>query len=119
MSNGNRFRVWPLFLSLLSLAGCAGGSSVEPQKSRFEREFERYLSLPHQKAIALAGDIHGEWTYGYGCAFRSKGPAIDMAFEECHRRMRTLERPSQCRLYAVGNEIVEGDAELEARYGRD
>jgi hypothetical protein len=25
---------------------------------------------------------------------------------------------SECRLYAVGNEIIEGNPELEARYGR-
>jgi hypothetical protein len=52
----------PILLIILS---CASSS---PRKSEFEREFERYLSLPHQKVMAIAGDPKGRWVYGYGYA---------------------------------------------------
>lgn len=94
---------------------CAGGG---PPKPLFERHYERYRSQPHQKAMAIAGDLHGEWTYGYGYAFKSTGLAIDQAFETCNARRRKLEGVGECRLYAVGNEVVDGNPELEARYGR-
>jgi hypothetical protein len=34
------------------------------------------------------------------------------------RSLCNMDVASQCRLYAVGNEIIEGNPELEARYGR-
>lgn len=95
-------------------AGCASG----PPKSEFERHFERYRSQPHQRAMAIAGQPDGTWTYGYGYAFKSTGLAIDKAFEGCNRRRKNRSVPSECRLYAVGNEIVDGNPELKARYDR-
>ena len=99
---------------LSALVSCATG----PPKSAFERAFIRYRSQPHQKAMVLAGDVEGEWTFGTGYAWSTPGEAIDKAFEVCHSRKKDLSVPAECRLYAVGNEIVEGNAELEARYGR-
>jgi hypothetical protein len=118
MNRENPSLVFSISLALAVLAGSAGCSTAAPRKSEFDRHFERYLSQPHQKAMAIAGDFNGEWTYGYGYAFRSTGLAIDKAFEECNRRRHDLNVPSECRLYAVGNQIVEGNPELEARYGR-
>ena len=73
--------------------------------------------MAHQMAMALAGDLRSEWTYGYGYGFVSKGMAIDRAFEECNRRRHDLHVVSECRLYAVGNDVIEGDPQLEALYG--
>jgi len=100
-------------IAAATASACAGSG---PTKTQFERHYERYLSESHQKAMAIAGDLGGEWTYGY--RFRSTGLAIDHAFEECNRRRHDLKVVSECRLYAVGNEVVEGNPELEARYGR-
>jgi hypothetical protein len=105
-------------IALAALAASAGCSAAGPRKSEFERHFERYLSQPYQKAMAIAGDLTAEWTYGYGYGFKSTGLAIDKAFEECNRRKRDLNVLFDCRLYAVGNQIVEGNPELEARYGQ-
>jgi len=105
--------------ALVAVAFTVGCGTPAPVKSRFEREFSRYLSASHQKAMAVAGDLEGEWTFGYGYRFRSTGLAIDKAFEECNRRRHDLSFEAECRLYAVGNEIVEGNPELEARYRRD
>jgi hypothetical protein len=103
------------FSAVAAGSGCAGSG---PPKTLFERHYERYLSESHQKAMAIAGDLDGEWTYGYGYRFASTGLAIDKAFEECNRRRHDLNVVAECRLYAVGNEVVEGNPELEARYGR-
>jgi hypothetical protein len=103
-------------LAVAALAASAGCGASGPRKSEFERHFERYLSQPHQKAMAIAGDLNAEWTYGYGYSFKSTGLAIDKAFEECNRRRHDLNVLSDCRLYAVGNEVIEGNPELKARY---
>ncbi len=56
-----------------ALVACASG----PPKSAFERAFIRYRSQPHQKAMVVAGDVEGEWTFGFGCAWSTPGQAID------------------------------------------
>jgi hypothetical protein len=93
-----------LAMALLAHAGCA--SRGEPRKTRFEREFERYLSLPHQKAMVIAGSPDGRWVYGYGYSFLSKGMAQDTAMEQCNVRKRSLGPGAECVIYAIGNEIV-------------
>ena len=117
MARSSRTLAWFIPAALAALAGSAACSTTDPPKSQFERHFERYLSASHQKAMAIAGDLNGEWTYGYGFAFKATGLAIDTAFVECNRRKHHLEISSECRLYAVGNEVIEGNPELEARYG--
>jgi len=96
--------VWScvLFTATALLAGCAGG----PQKTRFEREFQRYLSLPNQKAMAVAGDPDGRWVYGSGYAFMSSGMALDQAMEVCNTRKRSIGPDAVCRAYAIGSRIV-------------
>jgi hypothetical protein len=118
MRRPNSARALSIFLASAVLSTSAACSTAGPRKSEFERHFERYLSQSHQKAMAIAGDLDGEWTYGYGYRWRSTVLAIDKAFEECNRRRHDMDVVSECRLYAVGNEIIEGNPELEARYGR-
>lgn len=81
-------------------------TSSTPRKSRFEREFERYLSLPHQRAMAIAGDPNGHWAFGYGYASASKGLAQDAALEQCNTRKRSLGPDATCVIYAIGNDVV-------------
>lgn len=90
-------------LPFLHLAACASSS---PPKSRFEREFQRYLSLPNQKVMAIAGDPEGRWVYGYGYAFMSSGQAEVAAIEQCRTRRRQVGPDTECVVYAVGGRVV-------------
>ena len=118
MTAGSGMRSFVASISLLGawVLACATDA---PPKSAFERHYERYLSAAHQKAMAIAGDLEGEWTFGYGYRTSSTILAIDRAFEECNRRRKDLSVAAECRLYAVGNEVVEGNPELERRYRRE
>jgi hypothetical protein len=91
------------FLLFVMMLSCA---SSTPRKSRFEREFERYLSLPNQKAMAIAGDPNLRWVCGYGYASASKGLAQDAALEQCNTRKRSLGPDASCVIYAIGNDVV-------------
>ncbi len=94
-------------LALPFALGCASG----PEKSRFEREYQRYLSLPHQRVMAVAGDPEGRWVYGTAYSHRSTGEAATRAMEQCNVRKRTIGPDAVCRFYAIGNRVVwEGDA---------
>lgn len=103
-----------LAVILAGTAGCALG----PPKPTFQRRFDRYRSLPGSKAMAVAGDLHGQFASGFGYGWLSTGLAIDKAFEECNVWRRSLRVASKCRLYAVDDQVVEGNPTLEARYGR-
>jgi len=100
----------------LGLAALACSTTGAPP-SLFERHYQRYLSQPHQKAMALAGDLAGAWTYGYGSGYETPGLAIDRAMEICNARRHDLTIVDECRIYAVGNRVVEGDPELRSRFG--
>ncbi len=112
--NDRRAATLPLVLLAISLcSGCAaGGGGLAP--SRFQREFQRYLSLPHQKAFAVAGDREDNYVFGYSYGWRGPELARDDALEQCNIRRRSLGEEAECRIYAVGNEILwqrAGDAE--------
>ena len=91
-----------LVLIAVLIGGCAGG----PPKSRFEREYQRYLSLPNQKAMAVAGDPNGRWVYGYGYGARSSGMAEVSEMEQCNVRRREIGPDAECRIYAKGSRVV-------------
>jgi hypothetical protein len=90
-------------LLTIVLADC---SSPAPHPSRFEREFQQYVSLPPHKVFVIAGDPEGEFVYGYGYKFLSVIQAQDRAMEQCNIRKRTLRAPTECVVYAVDNEVV-------------
>lgn len=90
-------------LCCLLVAACA---SPGEKRSRFEREFQRYLSLPNQKVMAIAGDPDGRWVYGYGYAHRSSGQAEVAAIEQCNLRRRSVGPEAECVVYAIGSRVV-------------
>ena len=81
--------VFGLVVAWASGAGCST-SGGGPERSPFEREFQRYLSLPHQKAFAVAGDPEGRFVFGYGYGWKAPGLARDDALEQCNVRRRSL-----------------------------
>jgi len=106
-------------LALLSLSALLAGCTTDaPKKSLFERRFERYRSVALPKAMAVAGDLDGVWAAGYAHRGTSAGLSIIEALERCDRNRSRFGIAAECRIYAVGNQIVEGNPELEARYRR-
>ncbi len=77
-----------------------------PGESRFQREFQRYLSLPNQKVFVIAGDPEGAWVHGYAYKERSQIEAQDSAMEQCNVRRKELSVPSECVVYAIGRDVV-------------
>ncbi len=107
-------------LALLSLSILAASCATDaPKKTPFERQFERYRSVALPKAMAVAGDLTGVWAAGHAHRGTSAGLAIVDALERCDRSRHRFGITTECRIYAVGNQIVEGNPELEARYRRE
>lgn len=94
------------FVAILSTLALVACTSSGPKKNRFEREFQRYLSMPNQKAMAIAGDPNGRWVYGYGYAAGSSGHAEVTAMEACNRRRNSLGPDAECSVYAIGSKVV-------------
>ena len=88
---------------------CARGpmGNPIPEQSRFAKEWDRYLTLPGAKAMALAGDVEITFTMGYAWGLEDDEAAIERARVECivRRALRNLE--PQCRIHAVGNRVLD------------
>lgn len=95
--------------------GCATSGTRAELLAR--SRFQRYLSLPHRKALAVAWDGSGEIVSGYSYGSISTGLAVDRALEECRRRREHLDNPSECTLVAVGNRTIAEDPELRRLFG--
>jgi hypothetical protein len=93
---------------LLLATACAGSPRPEPHAGVAKR-WGGYLSMPHQRAFAMAGDPNGHWlgstVGGYGSPAEAKREALRRCEHE--RAARRMEAP--CRIYAVGHQIVWDD----------
>lgn len=99
----------PLAFTLIALvawAAIAGSCTNGPRPSRFELAYQRYLSLPHQRAFVIAGDPEGIWVGGYGYGYRSALKAQDRAMELCNVRKHRVGEDAKCVVYALGNKVV-------------
>jgi hypothetical protein len=102
------------FLALLvaaaPLAGCrrsAGPIGIPlKQTSQFENEMQRYRGFDPHKAIAVAGDVGGRYAMGYAQGLRSREAAIAEALAYCEQRRKDRRIEAECRLHAVGDEVV-------------
>ncbi len=79
------------------------------KKGAFGRTLERYLFFAPSKAVALARDSSGPWAFGYSSRQSSVSHAVERAIDECATRADRFRGQLECRLYAVGNDIVWGD----------
>lgn len=82
-------------------------------RTRFESEWRRYLNLPGEKALAIAGDRQGLYVSGHAYGHPSAAAAITEALERCEQRRSDRRVPSQCQLYAVGNNPKNGIVDRE------
>ena len=105
----------PAFLALALLAllpfGCvvAGSPMGVEYKARtqFESEWSKYRKLAPNKAMAIAGDIHGRYVLGYAHVFPSEASAIEEALSACELRREDRRVVAPCKLFAVNEVRVE------------
>jgi hypothetical protein len=95
-----------LCLATLLSFGCA---SSKPAKldANLAGIWKEYRDLPDSRALAIAGNPRTDrWIAGLSGGHASADAAVESALRECRaNRVRQLT-PLECKLYAVGDEIV-------------
>ncbi|MBW2243162.1 MAG: hypothetical protein JRH01_14345 [Deltaproteobacteria bacterium] len=76
------------------------------QTSQFDSEMRRYRGFEPHKAIAVAGDVGGRYAMGYAQGLPSREAAIAEALAYCEQRRKDRRIEAECRLHAVGDEVV-------------
>lgn len=89
----------------LLLAACASAPAPEPHDGVAER-WGRFLSLPHQRSFALAGDPDGFWVGAAVGGYRSRIEAEQEALRRCEHERTGTEILLPCRIYATGHRIL-------------
>lgn len=106
----------PIFIALLVstslLSGCASwglpiGMPLR-NKTRFESEWCQYKKLKGFKALAVAGNLHGRYVSGWTSDCCEQQKATVDAVNHCEQRRRDRQIADACRVYAIGDEIVQG-----------
>ena len=85
------------------------------KRGTFRHTLERYLFFAPYKALALARDSTGAWAYGYSSRQSSAPQAVERAMDGCATQANRFRVQLNCRLFAVGNDVVWGDDP----YGKD
>jgi len=75
-----------------------------PEGSRFQSQWKHYVRLQPHKAIAVAGDMSGQFVAGYSFGYATESDAIDAALADCESRRADRRIEDRCRTFAVGNE---------------
>lgn len=106
-----------LGLLLAAPTGClrSGGSPIGIETrsiTRFDSEWKRYLAFSHFKALAVAGDPGGVHVTGYAHAYPGEAGARAAALEACELRRADRRIAAPCRIYAEGDDLRVGVAEL-------
>ena len=78
---------------------------VQPP-DRFASALSSFRRLPGPKALALALDDKGCWSYGFYTGAESLDSAVERALGECRQRLAEHGVDSECRVYALENEVV-------------
>jgi hypothetical protein len=63
--------------------------------------------LPEAKAIAVAGDLRGHYVSGAAHGEPTADAAAARALARCQERRADRRIGASCRMYAIGNEVVE------------
>lgn len=89
----------------LAFLACASSPAPEPHAG-VARHWHHFLSMPHQRAFALAGDPNGRWAGATVGGYPSPSEAERETLRRCeHKRSaRDIEQP--CQIYATGHRIV-------------
>ena len=102
-----------LALLLVAASGIAGcRSPAQPigvplrDRTRWDAEWRSYQRFEGQKALAVAGDMQGQFVSGIATGQATQADAVKVAMEECAQRRADRRLTDECRIYAIGNEIV-------------
>lgn len=90
---------------ILSLPACASARLAEPHPGVAER-WGRFLSMPHQRAFAVAGDPNGRWAGAVVGGYPSPIEAEHEALRRCERERLAAGIEPACQIYATGHRIV-------------
>lgn len=94
-----------LLVPLLPL-GCAAGEPKPPHRE-LAGVWRDYEALPAYRALAIAGQLHRQrWVAGISGGQTTRDRAEAAALEECRKRRLRQRMQAECRLYAVGDEVV-------------
>lgn len=100
-----------IIVAMTVLAGCLKSARPMGVQMRTEKQFEvevrRYQFLPPEKSMAIAGDPSGIYVSGYAYDYPTRDLAIREALEYCEQRREDRRIESECRTYAVSDEIRE------------
>jgi len=104
LSRAPRRQIAVVWLAALLSACASGGPLPHPD---LESTWRKYLALPAERALAVAGDPRRDrWVAGRSGGNATRDQAEAAALLEC-RRLRGIRRlQAPCLLYAVGDEIV-------------
>jgi len=98
------FRISLVVLGL-GLASCSTTAPVKPHDGVAKR-WGQFLSMPHQRAFALAGDPDGRWVGATVGGYRSPTEAEHEALRRCEHERSASRIEEPCQIYAVGHQIV-------------
>ena len=91
-------------MATLLLACASGVASPHPDLAPVWRKF---LALPEQRALAIAGDPRRDrWVIAASAGHATREQAQAAALAECQKRRGQRRMQAACVLYAVGDEIV-------------
>ncbi len=106
-----------IVVALTAFAGCA--ASTRPMgmhmrtTTQFETEMNRFRALPPEKSMAIAGDPSGVYVSGYAYDYPTRELAVQEALQYCEQRREDRRIESECRTYAVGDDILEDQTQRE------
>jgi hypothetical protein len=89
----------------LCMVACASSPPPEPHAGVAKR-WGQYISMPHQRAFALAGDPDGRWAGAIVGGYLSPIEAEQEALRRCEHERSAARIEEPCRLYATGHRIV-------------
>jgi hypothetical protein len=99
-------------LLLAAAAGFAGCRSAQPigvplrERTRWESEWQSYQRFSEKKALAVAGDIQGRFVTGIATGRATEQDAVKAALDDCALRRADRRLADECRIYAIGDEVV-------------
>ena len=102
------FLVGTLLLTACSRPTRTMGISMSTAPTRFEREWRAYGKHPPQKALAVAGNLTGLYVSGVAFGDSSDVLAREQAFSNCEQRRADRRIEAACRIYAIGDTVLEG-----------
>jgi hypothetical protein len=75
-------------------------------RTRWESEWNGYRRFEGEKALAVAGDIQGQFVTGIATGRATREEAVQAALEDCAQRRADRRLADECAVYAIGDEIV-------------